>query len=141
MNLSKFEWSDILSVGNTDVDRDHKELLDIYNQLVDFIEAGGNREEFAEILSKMTDYCLNHFKKEEIYMKELAYPDVIKHVRYHHQYIYTVSMYNFDLLGVDPPAPEEIILFLEKWWRNHILTVDVEYEAYKKTVKSTASYR
>nr|WP_319511785.1 bacteriohemerythrin [uncultured Draconibacterium sp.] len=141
MNLSKFEWTDILSVGNPEVDKDHKELLDIYNQLVDFIDTGGKREEFAEILSKMTDYCLCHFKKEEEYMKQLAYPELEKHVNYHRQYIYKVSMYNVDFLGDNPPAPEEIIRFLEKWWRHHILKVDVQYEAYKKEIESLAKYK
>ena len=55
---------DQISIGNPEIDLDHKELFEIYNDLVDLIEFKKSRDEFAGILSKMTNYSLMHFKKK-----------------------------------------------------------------------------
>lgn len=140
MNLKKIIWKNELSIGNVDIDNDHKTLLEVYSDLVDLIELKGSREEFAEILSKMTDYTLKHFKKEEAYMQAFAYPKLKEHKKCHDDYKYKVAMYNIDLLSSNPPEPKEIIKFLEKWWVNHVLINDVDYENYKKKILSDAEY-
>jgi hemerythrin len=139
-NPKKRIWTNELSIGNIDADNEHKKLLEIFDDLVEFIENKKEQQEFAEILSKMTDYSLNHFKNEEEYMRKLSYPKLAEHKNYHKNYIYKVAMYNVDLLSVNPPDPKEIIEFLEKWWTNHILIYDMDYENYKKAIKSDTIY-
>jgi len=141
MNLGKIIWRNELSIGNNAIDNDHKKLLEIYNDLVDLIKLNRSREEFAKILSKMTGYTLNHFKKEESYMQQFAYPKLAEHKKYHRDYSYKVAMYNVDLLSVNPPDPIEITIFLEKWWTNHILNNDVDYESYRKKIQSATKYK
>lgn len=141
MNSRTMNWTDGLSIGNDKIDNDHKKLIEVYNQLIELIESGGNRNEFAQILSNMTDYALKHIRNEENYMKEFAYPNLIEHKKLHRDYILKVAMYNTDLLGTNPPDPNEITNFLEKWWTNHILKNDIVYENYKKTIDSEAIYR
>jgi len=138
--MDKMNWTTELSIGNKNIDEDHRQLIEIYNDLVDFITMNQSREEFAVILSKMTDYTLKHFKKEIAYMEEFKYPKVEEHRQYHKDYTYKVAMYNVDLLGSNPPDPQEIIEFLEKWWRNHILNVDMHYENYKEELGLDAEY-
>ena len=136
----QINWSEDLSIGNNDIDEVHKNLMDIYNELIVFIESKENRDEFALILSKMTDYCLTHFKKEEEYMKKFGFPGLKMHKNSHKDYIYKVAMYNIDLKGIDPPKIEEVIDFLEKWWVDHILKIDKRYEDYKKEIHSNVKY-
>jgi hemerythrin-like metal-binding protein len=140
MNLKKIIWKNELSIGNVNIDNDHEKLLEVYNDLVDLIELNGNREEFARILSLMTDYVLKHFKKEEAYMQELSYPKLTEHKQNHRDYSYKIAMYNVDLMGINPPEPREIIQSLEKWWVNHIMKSDLDYENYKKKNQSNAKY-
>ncbi len=123
---------DRLSIGNPDIDNDHKKLLEIYIDLFDLIEQKKSLEEFAKILSKMTDYSLIHFKREESYMESLAYPNIKEHKDFHKYYIYKVAKYNFDLFRNNPPDPEEILKFIKEWWVNHILKIDSQIENYKK---------
>jgi len=138
--MNKMNWTSELSIGNRNIDKDHKKLIEVYNDLIDLITLRKSREEFAVILSKMTDYSLKHFKKEEAYMEEFNYPKLTEHRKHHYDYSYKVAMYNVDLLGIHPPDPQEIIEFLEKWWTNHILNVDIHYENHKKNIGSDASY-
>jgi len=140
MSEKKKIWTNELSIGNTGIDNDHKKLIEIINNLVDMIELGGSREEFAKILTDMTDYSLKHLKKEEIYMEEFDYPKLTEHKISHREYIFKVAMYNVDLLGNNPPNLNEIVQYLEKWWTNHILIYDMDYENYKKAIKSDTIY-
>jgi len=133
-------WNTEMSIGNNNIDKDHKTLIEVYNDLVDLMALNNSREKFAVILSKMTDYTLKHFKKEEAYMEQFNFPDLKEHREYHNEYTLKVAMYNFDLLGPNPPDPQEIIEFLEKWWRNHILNIDRQYENYKKEFGWDAKY-
>ena len=113
--IVKIRWSNELSIGNVDIDNVHSRLIEIYNDLVEHAETNGNRENFAVILSKMTDYSLVHFKKEEAYMQAMSFPELAKHRGFHRDYIYKVAMFNVDFLGGNPPSCNEIINFLKKW--------------------------
>jgi hemerythrin-like metal-binding protein len=139
--MRKKIWSNEFSIGNSAIDEEHKRLLEVIDDLVDLVELNGNREDFAKILSKMTDYVFIHLRKEENYMKEFAYPRLKEHIQYHRDYNYKVAMYNTELLGSNPPDPKEVIEYLDKWWKNHILTFDLDYENYRNSITSDACYR
>lgn len=139
--LERLRWSDELSFGNVNVDRDHKKLIEIYNDLVDLIELDKNREEFAIILSKLTDYTLSHFRKEEDYMQKFSYPELSEHKNHHVDFMYEVAMFNVDLLSSNPPEPKSIIKFVDKWLTQHIMKNDADYEKYKNEIQSNAIYR
>jgi hemerythrin len=138
--LERMRWNDELSIGNTNVDNEHKKLLEIYNDLVDLIELGRDREEFAIILSKLTDYTLTHFHKEEDYMQKFSYPNFSVHQSSHSDFMFKVAMFNAELLGSNPPDPKNIIKIVDKWLINHIMTSDMHYENYKNEIKSDVIY-
>ncbi len=140
MGAKKKIWTDDLSIGNVRIDNDHKKLLEAYDDLVDLIDHDGSNEDFAKILSKMTDYVFKHLKNEEKYMEEFGYPKLKEHQQFHRDYNYKVAMYNFDLLKSNPPNPHEIIEYIREWWMNHILKHDMDYENYKRSIDSDASY-
>lgn len=139
-NVKKRIWTNELSIGNSAVDYEHKKLLEIFNDLAELIEYKKDRQEFAKILTKMTDYSLIHFKREEEYMEKLSYPILARCKSSHRNYIYNVAMYNFDLSSTNQPDPKDIIAFLENWWTNHILIHDDKYEKYKNEIEPLITY-
>lgn len=139
-NPKKRIWTNKFSIGNTKIDNEHKKLFEVYDDLVEFLVYKNDREEFAKILTRMTNYSLNHFKNEERYMRKMNYPKLQEHENYHRRYIFEVAMYNVDLLSSTPPNPKDIIKFLKKWWTNHIMIHDNRYEHYKKEIKYDLPY-
>ena len=127
----KVTLRDKIIIGNPEIDNDHRKLLEIYNELVDLIEYKMSRQDFARILTKMTDYSLIHFKKEEKYMEQLSYPNINEHIAFHRDYIYKVAMYNLDLLNENGLNAEDVLKFLKAWWINHIMKIDLLYEKFK----------
>ena len=138
-NFKKRIWTHKLSIGNDEADYEHHKLLEIINDLAELIEYKKDRQEFAKILTKMTDYSLIHFKREEACMKKMSYPLLSEHKNYHRDYIYKVAVYNFDLLNNNTPDPKDIIAFLENWCTNHILIHDKEYEHFKNKIESDST--
>jgi len=131
-NIEKLDWLMSFSIGNKKIDLEHQQLLNIYNDLVLLINKNGNREEFASILSKMTDYSMSHYKNEEEYMLKFNYPGYKKHREEHKEFVYKVAIYNTELLTINPPNPIDIIEYIKNWFNNHILKEDLKYEQYKK---------
>lgn len=130
-------WNGKVITGNKNVDRDHYALFEIYNELKVF---DGSYSEFAKILTKMTDFSLVHFKREEEYMKQMGYPKLCEHIKYHREYVLKVSTYNFQLFNSTPPSVDEILDFLKNWWVNHISNYDFDYENFKNINDIEASY-
>lgn len=140
MNLEKINWTNDLSIGNINIDNEHKILIEVYNELVDYVELNKNRVEFAKILSKLTDYALKHFRKEETYMLALGYPKSTEHIQSHKDYNHKVTTYYNELFRSYPPELIEIVEFLKNWCTNHILHSDADYEDYKKKIHGTTTY-
>ena len=131
MHSNYMYWTQELSVGNNDIDNDHRKLISIINDIIDLTKFKKNRKECARILSEMTDYSIRHLDREEIYMKKMRCENFNEHKLEHDKYRYKVAMYNVDFTEKNNPIPEEIIQYLKNWWKDHILKYDVGYEKYK----------
>lgn len=125
----RVDWSKAIELNDSEIDNDHKELMMIYNDLVDIANTNKDSESFVEYLSKMTNYSLRHFKKEELLMKELAYPNFVKHQSEHKTFIYEVAMFNLEFVN-DRTTINKILTFLKDWWIKHINTYDSEIALY-----------
>ncbi len=125
-------WSSQLNIGNSIIDDQHKELIEIINDLSDSIIKSEVTKTFAEILSRMTDYSIRHFSSEEQYMEEINYPKIEEHSKIHKEYVLKTAIFNRDLLTPSPPDVNEVIKFLSDWWINHISKVDTDYINFRK---------
>ena len=142
MDLSeKSIWHSSYSVENSTIDDEHMQILQVYKELINLVENNNNdRQVFASILSKLTDFSLYHFKNEEKYMLNMDYPKFKEHKELHREYIYQVAMYNTELLSVNPPKLIDIINFVKNWLDNHILKEDIKYEQFKNERKISVKY-
>ena len=142
MSLSyKLIWNSSYSVGNINIDDEHMQMLQIYNELIDLAGNGeNNRKVFASILSKLTDFSLYHFKNEEKFMFNMKYPDFEEHKKMHKEYIIKVALYNTNLLSHNPPNPSEIIEFVKNWLDNHIFKEDIKYVNFNKAKSLNIKY-
>ena len=61
----KYELTPDLMTGNQLVDREHKELLEAVNRLMDACSEGKGREKSAEVFRYLLSYVDKHFADEE----------------------------------------------------------------------------
>lgn len=125
------QWSDDYLVGIAAIDNDHKTLFALVNRLHDRIKAGDGEDAVGDALDGLVDYIDTHFAREERYMEECGYPDIIPHAQKHRDLARTV--HSLKTLFEDDPREIEndaILRFLKNWLTNHILKADMDYVPY-----------
>jgi len=69
--VSRVEWDASLETGHDLVDRQHRELFSIFNEVA---EAPGPDSDKAELLVRLSEYVSTHFSAEEELMARSLYP-------------------------------------------------------------------
>jgi hemerythrin-like metal-binding protein len=124
-------WSDAYSVGVADLDRQHRKLIDMVNQLAD-LPAEKNAESSAvlhETLSGLFDYTQIHFRDEEDHLRRLGYTQLAAHEREHAAFIAKIANFNMAALGgiLDRVGVQR---YLREWLLSHILKSDMHYRRF-----------
>lgn len=127
-------WDESYSVGHPTLDSQHRRLLRICNELADCVEFNtpDSDSRFHEILNDLADYAREHFATEETVLKRLGYPHLKEHEQDHFTYIeaFTDILAHASRGMLDKAGT---LLFLAKWWSDHILVTDMQYRSYIKS--------
>jgi hemerythrin len=131
--MTKFVWTDQLSIGIDVIDQQHRRIVEYINQLDDARTGGYTREEIGYLINDLVDYTISHFGFEESLQEEANYPFAISHKKVHDLFTQRVSDYQakFDK-GED--ISKGLNSLLVTWLFNHIKRDDTDY------VESVKSY-
>ncbi|MCB1160528.1 MAG: bacteriohemerythrin, partial [Leptospiraceae bacterium] len=124
------QWDESFSVHVTELDEEHKNLIQILNQLFKAIHNNETKEKLNGILESLIQYTIKHFESEEKFMRSISYPDLNRHIEEHRKLTKDVVEYKkeFDL-GIETIS-FELLDFLRKWLTKHILHSDKKYYQY-----------
>lgn len=122
----KLQWTEDLSVGEEEVDSQHRELFKMINALDAAIRKGKPNKEIVGLIGFLDDYIVVHFGTEEKYMTSTGYPDFESHRKKHEWFIEEFSHIKKRL---EDGAPLVEIGGLSNnllitWFSNHIRTID-----------------
>ncbi|PKN07006.1 MAG: hemerythrin [Deltaproteobacteria bacterium HGW-Deltaproteobacteria-8] len=119
-----FQWTGSLVIGIKTIDDQHKQLVEMLNNLNDTMEQSGQCPA-PELVDRLKTYAAEHFHVEEGYMQAFAYPEFEAHKKEHEAFCDVVlSLGNSCADGSAHPA--ELLEFLKSWLTNHILDVDMK---------------
>lgn len=125
------EWSDEFSVGVEEIDREHKRLLAVLNNLHDAVQAGGAREVLGKVMDELLLYVAYHFAHEEELFLRTGYPGFERHRLQHRALTITVKEIYEDFQLSDSEAlPGQVLLFLKHWLYDHIMGSDRAFGMY-----------
>lgn len=122
-------WSENFSVGNEELDDQHKRLLDLCKRAVECLsdrDRHRNAADARRILDEIAEYVRLHFRAEEQWMQQHAYPNLEPHKKAH-------ALYEMKLESLLADAQHgvldvgELFLYLADWWTQHILEMDQDY--------------
>ncbi len=121
------EWEDKYSVGISEIDEEHKQLIVIINKIIDVKQHSDNKNELLKILNEMADYANKHFKTEETYMIKFKYPEYQYHKEEHLDFSVKTLAYQSRVVTGDPHLANEILEYLKLWLVNHIQKTDKKF--------------
>lgn len=124
-----FEWTESMSVGIAEIDEQHKMLVDILNRLFLAVVQRESHEITIEILDTLVDYTKTHFGLEERLLLDAKYDaaEFAAHQREHRAFVGKISEAASKHLVEGKSVSFEIINFLKRWLREHILVTDKKY--------------
>lgn len=130
------QWTPNLSVGVEHIDDQHKVWFEKANGL---FEAGKERkakEYINTMIDFLDEYTKQHFKDEEAYMEEIAYPELEAQKRAHASFIKDLTKLKKDYN--ESGGNILVIINANKmvidWLTNHIKNMDKKIGEYVKTL-------
>ena len=126
-SLTVVTWSEAMSVEIATLDRDHKTLVGLLNQLA-IAENRKDRINLEEVLDELVSYTLYHFEKEERLLSMAGYPGLADHIRGHRalaDQVLTIRRRFFD--AGHAGLGDEVVDLLTSWLSAHILGEDLNY--------------
>jgi hemerythrin len=128
----EFIWSEALSVNNENLDNQHRHIFNIIYQLSISLPEDSMNNNFAHLLTDLTEYGLTHLKEEENFMAENNFPGLYDHKKLHKAYLLKIATFN---IKFHETSQQEVVDFLKIWWFNHISKMDIQYRDFIESKK------
>ena len=87
----KYELTKDLETGNAVIDREHRELFQAVNQLMDSCGKGQGRAMIMPSIQFLLSYVDKHFAHEEQLQQSCGYPGIVAHKAFHAEYKKTLK--------------------------------------------------
>lgn len=133
------EWRNSLSIGVEEIDRQHKQLLSHFDQLLKACETGKGIDELKKLLDFLDGYVIKHFRDEESIQRLRNYPGYEAHRKEHESFVARLNVLKQEISneGVALHHVMETNNLLLKWLIHHISTVDVQLGKFLKTLAAS----
>lgn len=122
-----FPWSDTYSVRIGVIDMQHKNLVNIVNELHQAMGAGQGKDKLGQVLANLIKYTQTHFATEEKFMESRGYPDYAQHKCEHDRLTATVVEFQRKFQRNEVALTVDIMGFLKDWLVKHIQGCDKKY--------------
>ncbi len=128
--MSFMPWTEELLTGISQVDEQHKWLVDSTNALhEELLKPEPDREAIGEILFGLVDYTYNHFIMEEELFQRLGYPETDAHKAQHNTFTSKVTSL-LERHDAGEPVTTETLELLKNWLIHHIMKTDKAYVSF-----------
>jgi hemerythrin-like metal-binding protein len=122
-------WKDEYSVGHAVLDKQHRGLVQVINQLTKEAATGGM---IAYVFDELDHYVKEHFRFEEKLLRQASYAEFEAHKAQHRvfeQWLRAVRQ-SLSVGGLSAPLlADSVNAYLRNWLINHILKSDMDYKS------------
>jgi hemerythrin len=121
------EWTDDLDVGFDLIDKQHRVLVEMINELYDALMEIRGQEALRKIVNRMVEYATIHFMVEEKHMSEHGYENYEQHKNIHDSFSRKAVDLKNQLSEEGFVLSLDVLNFLRDWLLDHIKGTDREY--------------
>jgi hemerythrin len=130
------EWKEDLATGNEEIDTQHKELFQQFNNLQTACNQGRGRKELYNMMIFLDDYVTSHFAMEEHLQIKYAYPGYQTHKEEHDSFLNNFKQLvdRFYRKGATPTLVIQTDLTMINWLIRHVNERDKALANFLNTV-------
>lgn len=121
------EWNANYETGITQMDLQHKRLVDIINRLHDAMREGKGNAVITQVLKELVNYTMTHFTAEEKLMEQCKYAGLGVQKQQHEQFVKQIKQYQEQAEKGALSLTLTVSNFLKNWLLNHIQNLDKQY--------------
>ena len=121
------QWSEDLAIGFDLIDKQHKVLVDMINELYDAMMEIKGQEALRKVVNRMVEYATIHFMVEEKWMSEFNFEGFAEHKKIHEDFTQKAVDLKTQLSEEGFVLSLEVLNFLRDWLINHIKGTDRKY--------------
>ena len=125
--MSLIQWSETLSVNVVEIDRQHKILIQIINDLNEAMRQRQGKEVMEKTIEGLLRYAKTHFATEERYFDKYGYPDAAAHKKEHALFVEKASEFKQGFEKGQITLSVQVMDFLSNWLKQHIQGNDKKY--------------
>ena len=131
-----FNWSSSFEIGDKHVDSQHKELVQVTNELYEACSYGQGQDKLVETVKFLADYAVEHFDDEENLQQAVKYPGYLEHKKLHDAFKRTVTeaMQQIEAKGANIVLVTKITAMVGNWLIGHIKNEDLKIGAYIRKI-------
>lgn len=122
-------WSEGYSVNHTEIDKQHKKLINLINKLYNLYLDKDTARVF-EVIKEIEAYTIYHFETEEKLFIKHNYPQQYEHIEKHNEFKTELNDIIKKFQSSNNILTMKIMTFLQRWLTNHILKEDKKYCSY-----------
>ncbi len=125
--MALMNWNESLSVNVFELDEQHKDLINIINQIHESVANGLGNETLVPLVAGLVRYTETHFADEERFMRSFNYPDLPAHTIEHRDIRSKVLAVRDRFNYSQAILTGELMDFLLEWLVRHIRGADLKY--------------
>lgn len=134
-------WNDSYGTGLSEIDDEHRELIEIVNRMQASVESGQGAEVMGDVLQEVLAITKTHYAHEENEMQRLGYPGLTEHKREHADSLEKIEkMCDEHTDKATDLSPEKVLHNLHFLFVKHFMQEDSKFKRYLfETRKSTTA--
>ena len=126
--MKSIQWDESLSIGIEEIDNDHKNLIEYYNNFFAACLSSVGPAVVNTTLSKLIEYTKYHFQHEEGLMEKEGYPGLTEQ-KYEHERLLqtTLELQEKVASGSSDCVSNDTLAFLNNWLETHLMGLDADF--------------
>jgi hemerythrin-like metal-binding protein len=133
-NKECIQWIPEYSVGNKEMDEQHKVLFKMINEFFH----QDTRSTVIATFQHLSSYIDLHFEAEENLLRQINYPKTAEHIKKHDELRGKFHLLQQSLENDKINSHHKISTFLYNWLSSHILKSDMDYKDYALSIGETS---
>ncbi|NQV48433.1 MAG: hemerythrin domain-containing protein [Rhodospirillaceae bacterium] len=132
--MIKIQWLESFAIGNEKIDRDHKDIIAIMQDVRSAVE-DDNRPRCSALLQDLIVRAQEHFTDEEEILESVHYPDLAEHIRYHQDLLLKARAMNAICHGASANGNlEQCFTVMAEFLIDDIIAGDLKFKSFIKEI-------